>query len=215
MEEGMRDQIRLWRRWSSHAAAVLLAILPMLITGCGYDRTRRTDIQSDGTVIRYWPEKWSPVVVEPKPVPVAEGEYEYIFPRFRDLDKLHLLMRPMRFGQPVLLSDLESPAGQAALAEVLITVDTVELRAEYPVAEPPELAWPNNVWRFTKDDPYWRWPKDLVRSRSMGGIRTVAEMGSTKRRVRVHVRDAAAARAVFDEIQFVFWGELPKPFWQL
>lgn len=211
----MRDRDTLWRRCVGPVVVVLLAALPLLATGCGYDRTRRTDIQSNGTVINYWPAEWSPVVAEPKPVPVADGEYEYTFPRFRDLDQLHCFIRPMRHGQPLALSELETPGGQAALAKVLITVDTVRLGESFPAADPPELAWPNNVWKFTRDDPYWGGPKDLLRSRSMRSIRDVADMGSTKRRVRVEVRDAAAVREVFDQIQFVFWGELPMPFWQL
>lgn len=215
VEADMCDRVTLWRRCVGPVAVVLLSILPMLATGCGYDRTRRTDIQSDGTVIRYWPEKWSPVVVEPKPVPVVDAEYEYTFPRFRDLDKLHFLIRPLRHGQPVEVSELETPAGQAALANVLITVDTVRLGDRYPAADPPELLWPNNVWQFTKDAPYWGGPKDLLRSRSMRSNRAFADMGSTKCRVRVEVHDATAVREIFDQIQFVFWGELPMPFWQL
>lgn len=210
----MIDHISLWRRYVG-PAVVVLALVPMFASGCGYDRTRRTDLQSDGTVIRYWPGEWSPVVVEPKPVPIADAEYEYTFPRFRDVDELWLFARLLRDGSPVPESELDTPNAKKALDSIRVATVVRRTGTTTPIVDTATPTWGRNGASSSERLILLPSSADAVRPGPMVLFRGASDHGSTHWTLTVTIDDDAAVREVCDQIQFVLIGELPMSFWQL
>lgn len=205
----MRNRDTLRRRWSSPAAAMLLAILPFLAGGCASAHSHavargapRTEVLDHGIVIRHWPEAPGHLValVELPPVPAAEASHEWTIPHTAGAGPIRIWVRPIKAGVPILpprsIADQRaSPMGNIMVRGVMTDVATGKALADTRDFEWVELSWhAANVGGFRYE------PAEFWES---GGLPYIARQnGSTACSLRIEFRDSAATHAFCDQLQF-------------
>ncbi len=209
VEADMRDRDTLWRRCVGPMVVVLLAVVPLLATGCASAHshavvrgTPRTETLDHGIVIRHWPEAPGHLValVELPPVPAAEASHEWTIPHIAGAGPIRVWVRPINASVPILpprsIADQRaSPMSTVMVRGVMTDVATGETLADTRYFEWVELSWhAANVGGFRYE------PAEFWESGCLPHI--ARPNGSTVCSLRIAFRDLAAARAYCDQLQF-------------